>query len=380
MKSFRVFLAIALLAGLSFSSGVYAVIDSNAPVVKLQTSCTEGGTALNNCFETTDSVVSWMTTVRVPKPSAAAPLTVKMGPGTFGPLMLTCDATSGFTGNVSFAGSGRDQSRFQGAGFLVTHPAVIRNCTALDFADIKFVSPKYGYIDWGGGGTSVWENVDVAGGSRGWLETSCGSSPGKHYWFSSRIFSSGFGANTPYSASCDESWFFGSEIVTNANGPAAWAYGNAQLHVYGSNLRVDDSVGGLTVPVVAFQANDNGVVHIHGTGIDAAGGTNSTVKALVAAGGGMIHANASSYFLSAGAGGTIMRADNNNGTGHIHAPYLWEHIPDPAVMPNFTSINGADMTTVTTGTSDGHPHTVVYSTNCPSNARWYDQVDKVCRP
>lgn len=377
MKPLNILPIIALLV---FPSGVFAVNDNNAPAVKLQASCTEGGAALNNCFETTDSLVTWMTTVRTPKPSASAPLTVKIGPGIFGALMLTCNPASGFAGHISFAGSGRDQSRFQGAGFLVTHPAVIRDCTALSFADIKFVSPKYGYIDWGGGGTSVWENVDVTGASRGWLETSCGASPGKHYWFSSRIFSSGYGTNTPYSAGCDESWFFGSEIVTNENGPAVWAYGNAQLHVYGSNLRVDDSVGGLTVPVVAAQANDNGVIHIHGTGIDAAGGSGRTVKALLAGGGGTIHANASSYFLSAGAGGTIVRVDNGNDTGHIHAPYVWEHVPDPTVMPNFTSANGADMTTVTSGTSDGHPHTAVYSATCPSNARWYDQVDKVCRP
>ena len=74
---------------------------------------------------------------------------------------------------------------------------------------------------------------------------------------------------------------------------------------------------------------------------------------------------------------------SNNG-GHVHAPYLWQHVPDTDDNPstvdtNFASVNGADQTTMTVGPSDGHPHTAVYSSSCPFNARWYDQVDKVCR-
>lgn len=99
------------------------------------------------------------------------------------------------------------------------------------------------------------------------------------------------------------------------------------------------------------------------------------IVVLSAATGGTIHANGSSYNLST-VGGTVTRVVNNG--GHIHAPYLWEHIPDPATVPNFTSVTGADMTTVTTGTSDGQPHLLIYSTNCAS--KWYDSVDKACRP
>lgn len=377
MKS--LFYAVAALGCSVISSNTYAVIDGDAPVVQLRTSCTEAGIALNNCFDTTASLVNWMTTVRAPKPSSTAPLTVKMGAGTFDPLILTCDAASGFTGNVTFTGTGRDQSRFLGVGSLVTHPMVIRNCTALGFADLKVQSPNYGYIDWAGGGTSSWENVDVVGQSRGWFETSCGTSAGKHYWFNSRISSSGFGTNTPYVAACDESWFFGSEIVTNAYGPLVWATGSGQAHIYGSNLRVDDSVGALTTDIVAAKAGSGGMIHIHGTGIDVTGNGGHAIKVLVATSGGMIHANETSYNLSTGTSGTIMRVDNSGGAGHIHAPYVWETHPDVPFAGSgaiFSSQTGYD-TAVVTSTADGHPHMVIYDSTCSS--KWFDTITNACR-
>lgn len=126
----------------------------------------------------------------------------------------------------------------------------------------------------------------------------------------------------------------------------------------------------------AVTATSGGMVHIHGTGIDAISSASNNIKVLTAGVGSMIHANASSYNLSTPTG-SVTRINNTG--GHIHAPYLWEHIPDPTTAPNFASQNGADTTTVTTGTSDGQPHMAVYSASCPSGTKWYDQVDKVCR-
>lgn len=380
MKSFRIFPAVALIGCLAFSHNLFAAIDPTASVVLLRTSCNDGaGGMLNNCFTNTGALVSWIVSARNPKPSASAPLTVEVGPGTFNALNLTCDASTGFTGHIKFAGADRQLSRFKGTTFLVSHPAIIRNCTKLHFSDLSFESQFYGYIDWGGGGTSVWENVDVAGQSRAWFETSCGSTPGIHYWFGSRLASSGFGVNQVYLAGCDKSWFFGSEISTNAMGPViSTSSADAEVHVYGSNLRVDDSANCCTGDVVVVSASGGSSIHIHGTGIDAAGGTGRTVRVLSASTGASIHANVSAYNLSTGSGGSVVRINNGGGTGHVHAPYLWEHIPDPATVPNFTSVTGADMTTVTTGTSDGQPHLVIYSTNCAS--KWYDAVDKVCLP
>jgi hypothetical protein len=95
---------------------------------------------------------------------------------------------------------------------------------------------------------------------------------------------------------------------------------------------------------------------------------------LQTAAGGEIHANVSAYNLSNFAG-SVARI---NGAGHVHAPYLWEHIPDATKVPGFTSAHCADTTTLSVAADNNHQHTVVYSTSCPSGTPWYDQVDKVC--
>ena len=386
MNGFIKILSMGIMA-LSFAPlNVFAAIDSTASVVFLRTSCNDGaGSTLNNCFTSTNALVSWILNTRIPKPSSSAPLTVQIGPGAFRPLNLTCDATVGFTGHIKFTGVDRVLTKFSlpVSGFAISSPAVIKNCTDLGFSDLKMESSGYGYIDWSGGGTSTWENVDVVGQSRGWFETSCGSKPGNHYWFNSRISSNGFGVNNPYLAACDKSWFYGSEIVTNAIGPLLSADGAAEIHVYGSNLRVDDSVGGLGGDVSVASASNNAAIHIHGTGIDAFGGVSRTVKVLSARSGGSIHADASAYNLKSGIGGTVIRIDTGDGTGHIHAPYVWQHIPDPILLPNYTSTNGADQSTITAGTSDGYPHAVIYSSKCVTTTKiatpWWDAVDKTCR-
>jgi len=361
-------------------SSVFAIIDAGANNVQLRETCTVGGGALDNCFENMASLVSWMTTVRAPAPSAAAPLTVAMGVGSFGPLTLTCDAASGFTGHVTFSGVGRDKTEITGVGTLVTFPLVVKNCNNLHFTNLRVNSPNYGYIEWKGGGSSIWENVDVVGHSRAWVEKACGASRGKHYWFNSRIFSSWFGINQTYVASCDESWFYGSEIVTNAYGPLIQAGSSGIVHVYGSNLRADDSIGNATASVIVAKASSGGVIHIHGTGIDAFGGAGQTVTVLQATSGGKIHANSSAYNLSTGNGGTIVRVDDNGGTGTVLAPYLWETNAEAPFTDiagvTFESEHGYD-TAVVTNTSDGHPHMVIYDSTCAS--KWFDTAANACR-
>ena len=151
-----------------------------------------------------------------------------------------------------------------------------------------------------------------------------------------------------------------------------------EIHVYGSVLRA--LVDGDTRDNLSAAFARGGKIHIHGTGIDVISNTGKNITALSVDTNGEIHANQSSFFLSSGSGAKVTRI--NNMGGHIHAPYLWEHIPNPSTVPNFVSANGADMSVVTTGTSDGHPHTVIYSTTCASispAAAWWDAVDKVCR-
>lgn len=355
--------------------------DNLAPVVLLQKTCDDGaGGMLNNCFTTTEGLVSWIMGTRLP--NVGNPLVVKMGSGTYSAMKLTCAPTTGFTGHIRFLGSGREETiiRAEWDEAQMANPAVIRNCTNLSFSNLKFNTVGYGWISWNGGGSSVWENVDVAGGGWGWLDSNCGTSPGSHYWYNSRISGSLFGKAEAYEARCDQSWFFGSELVSHTFGPTLKVIGTGKLYVYGSNLRADMTVGsgGTSDVLLALVSGSTAELHIHGTGIDASATDGRKVKVLSARLGGTIHADVSAYNLKSGEGGEVIRIDNVG--GHIHAPYVWQHIPNPASIPNFTSADGADQAMVIA--SDGYPHTAIYSTKCKtisSNAAWYDIVDKVCR-
>ena len=378
-------LAVTLLAMLSFITfNAFAAIDPAAPIVRLNITCSNGaGGTLDNCFTSSNSLTAWLNATR--KPNVSTPLRVDIGPGTFtGTLKLTCSPASGYTGYISFVGSGRQQTTIEGNEYLA--PISVSACTELNFSAFTVNGPLYGGVQWNGGGRSNWIDMTINGLARAWYEEGCSSTPGAHYWFSSQLkATAGFSIAETYRASCDVSWFFGSELTVSvpanaypANGGSVTAYGVGEIHVYGSVLRalVDgDTQGNLSA---AFARG--GKIHIHGTGIDVISNTGKNITALSVDTNGEIHANQSSFFLSSGSGAKVTRI--NNMGGHIHAPYLWEHIPNPSTVPNFVSANGADMSVVTTGTSDGQPHTVIYSTTCASispAAAWWDAVDKVCR-
>lgn len=385
MKTFFSALFSTLIACIAFVSSASAAIDNNAQAVKLQTSCTEAGVALNNCFTSMNTLTTWIGNTRLP--NKAAPLLVNIGPGKFGRLALTCNATAGYTGYISFSGAGPSQSVIQFAAGSQPPFGVIESngCTNLSFSGLTVTTGgNYGYIVWNGGGMSHWSNVVVDVSARGWSEESCGTTKGEHYWFGSRFVNTALATiGNAYSANCDDSWFIGSEITLttkkkgtlsagSGNFSTISAANNTEVHVYGSVVRAlgQDtflSSGSLTAVTVAL----NGQVHLHGTGIDVLSAEPRNVIALSAASGGIIHANGSSYNLST-TSGTVTRIVNNG--GHIHAPYLWEHIPNSPLV----SVTGADMATVATGTSDGHPHLVIYDTSCAS--KWFDTVDRLCRP
>jgi hypothetical protein len=194
-----------------------------------------------------------------------------------------------------------------------------------------------------------------------------------------------FGAAVGYKAACDESWFFGSEIsetastYLNGNGLVALGVsGQAEAHVYGSAIRaISDVTATGNGPIVAVNASNGGIVHIHGTGIDVISSVPNNLVALNAATGGLIHANESSYNLSTPSGTvTRIKKDTNINT-HVHAPYLWEHIPDPTTIPNFTSVTGADTTTEVVGADI---NMLVYNSQCTgSGGPWYNVALRTCR-
>jgi len=154
-------------------------------------------------------------------------------------------------------------------------------------------------------------------------------------------------------------------------GAAVYAAGAGIIHVYGSSLRTFIDGSG---SAAAALAKTGGEIHIHGTGIDLISQTGQDVIALKASNGGVIHADVTAY--NPRTTGTVTRIANNG--GHIHAPYIWQHIP--TTITDLVSVDGVDQTVVMV---NGYPHTAIYSAQCKIDtnnlAAWYDTVDKVCR-
>lgn len=368
---FKSLLASAILFGAAISTPVaFAAIDAAAAVVKLRTSCVEGAATLDNCFTDLNALDAWIWGTRNPVPSAASPLIVEIGPGTF-TGQFSCDNS----GYVSLRGSGMRQTIIQSSA----SPISTRNCVNLSFSGMTLRNTGSAYGVNTMGGSTFWDYVEIDGIGYAWFDrlTACGVNRGTHYWFNSRITARTFnGALTvAYSDLCDTSWFFASEITATGAGQILPIRVTGEVHVYGSVIRALSNSGVIASSMTAVEATGPGQIHIHGTGIDVISPAANNIIALKATSGAMIHANQAAYNLSTGTGGTVTRIvkDTNTAT-HVYAPYLWEEHPNP---PGVASITGADMAMVTSATSDGHPHLVVQDGACIS--KWYDAVDRVCR-
>lgn len=370
MKSYRFFPVAALFICFFVPPAVYAVIDNNASVVKLRTTCQEGTTTLDNCFTDSGQLSNWIHGTRSPAPSAAAPLLVEIGPGIFGQLFC---GSSQASSHITYKGAGMGKTK------ILT--MTILNCTELSFSDMTLTGANANYAVFLGqagttGSNTSWINVEMLD---AWFEQSCGSTRGKHYWFNSRIIISKSSQSPGYKSSCDESWFFGSEITSIVTGNsldslhALQANGNGEIHVYGSVIRALNNGTGVAsgTNYAAVFATNGAEIHIHGTGIDVLSNSASPIVALHAASGGNIHANGAAYNLKSS--GTVTRiSKDTHANTHVHAPYLWEEHSTP---PNIVSANGADMAVATDGVQ---PHLLIYSSNCTS--KWFDTSTNVCRP
>ena len=367
MKLTRFALVASLACTLLTALDVHAALDVGASVVKLRTSCQENGTTLGNCFTYLTTLNTWIWSTR--NPSASAPLTVEIGAGTF-QGQFTCSNR----GYVSLRGAGMQNTTIEnGASVIET-----TNCVNLVFSHMTLRNTSGVTATITLGGNTYWDNIEIDALGYAWIDSPAYAciAKGKHYWFSSRLISHsayGFSTSAYYNA-CDESWFFGSEItaIGRSNTPSVTpvvAHGG-EIHVYGSVIRAMTTASIIT-SVTAAKSLNNGMMHIHGTGIDVISTEANNIVALEASGTSEIHANESSYNLSTGAGGSAKRISKKD-TGHIHAPYLWEHIP---TVPNFSSVTGADMTVIT-NTSGNHPHLVVYDSGCPT--KWFDTTANAC--
>lgn len=391
MKIISFIRALLVPITLAHAFPAFAVIDNTASVVQLRDpangGCTEGGVALNNCFISMDSLQTY---IYVNRTNNTAPLLIEIGPGVFtaanGWSGFGCQANnpvgnSGSNGgNLTFRGAGIDKTVLQGNPY-----GILNNCPQSNWAfeNLNVTGGLYSVV-WYGGGNTTWTNVVFNGGWYDQLNGNFDACPpgqqGTHRFFSSRII--GKPAGHAYFSACGDSWFWGSEIIQPTNetlsSSAIRLIGAAnRLHLYGSNIRVEatpTAAPSTTSQHTAITVSDNAEIHTHGVGIDLIGKDGWIMTALDASSGGLIHADASAYFVQPSTNITFRRIVNNG--GHVHASYLWQHIP----TQTFASVTGADTTTVTAGTSDGQPHLVIYSAACPDGSPgWYDSTDKICR-
>ncbi|HEY9202626.1 MAG TPA: hypothetical protein VIQ81_13620 [Gammaproteobacteria bacterium] len=391
MLKIKINILMPMIALILFNiSSAMAVVEPDADIVNLKTSCMINGDEIDNCFTDWRSLNIWIRGTR--KPNVTSPLKVSIGTGEFAPdyesginhHRLMCNPSDGFTGYISYVGAGIEHTILSGAGSGNTSPLVVDSCTNISFSHLQISNPNlgingYGAIEWKGGGKSHWNSVKVIGNGRAWYETNCGSTPGEHIWADSQIIGHvAFTVAVTYLATCDDSKFYASSISINIpntyaggiyEGGAVVAEDEGVIHVYGSNIVANIDTGeSYSTNVAAASAHDGGKIHIHGTGIDVVSNYSQDVVALSARDGGMIHANSSAYFMRSS--GTITRIKNNGGV--IMAPYQWQSSPTP---PSIVSVKGADQVVVTE-TSDGYPHQLIYDNSCVNN--WYDTTVRDC--
>lgn len=372
MKFSRIVVIAAFFSCAAYVQTAAAGIDNDAAIVQLRQSCVEDGQNLSNCFTDMPTLNTWVWGTR--QPDQINPLLIEMGPGTFNG-QFTC--VNG--GHVSLRGSGQGLTVLESGSM----PISADGCTEMKFADftVRNTQTLLG-IGWLNGGTSVWENMHLDMLGYAWFEgagTGCQWEPGEHYWLNSRITSRSVsgGSTTAYYATCDVSWFIGSEVTAIADSSYTGFMSvqtvrvpGGEVHLYGSVIRSISEAGTDITKQGAVFARDGGRVHIHGTGIDVISADDNNIIALEAVSESSIHANQASYVMKTGAGGTKTRVLANGGT--IRAPYMWEEGVTP---PDIISADGSDMV-VKTGNADNKPHLLLYSTDCASG--WFDVVTNAC--
>ena len=372
MSLSRMMVITTALTSILYGQNVNAGIDNDAAVVKLRQSCVEDGTTLSNCFTDMPTLNTWIWGTR--QPDATSQLLVEIGPGTFTGQFSCVDS-----GYVSLRGSGQGKTVLENGYSTISS----NGCTEMNFSDLTVRNTQVLFgVGWFGGGKSTWENVHLDMLGYAWFEgagTGCQWTPGEHYWLNSRITARAVsgGSMTTYYATCDVSWFIGSEVTaivdssyTDFMGVQTVRVPGGEVHFYGSVIRSITEAGTNITKQSAVFARDGGRVHIHGTGIDVISADDNDIIALEAISGSSIHANQASYVMQTGAGGTKTRILANGGT--IRAPYMWEEGTTP---PDIISADGSDMV-VQTGNADNKPHLLLYSTDCASN--WFDVVTNAC--
>lgn len=376
--------------------------------------------------------MTWIGNVR--QPSAASPLLVEIGPGTFDKLSCGAGDNIFLSGpsfnNVTFRGSGRGRTVFKniaanGAGCVLCGAiqAATANCHDLQFASLTADSTFWGAVWRDDAGGSVWIDVDVLGGRVGWYEVTappCDQTKmAEHYWYNSKIVArtpDGFAGNA-YEASCSEDWFYGCELdvladatttgtfsdgfmgISVGGDPANGLQRKGEAWLFGTLVRIQANNISPSATVQAGIAGarvfETGTLHMYGGSIDVAvsGSNPSEVIGLHVRDGGFAHTPGTSFLVSGGLGVENGKTARLKGSGamspFIYPPGVTPPLANPAnpASKYLAATVGSDMFVETdcngTGTCNGsgtETHLMISNpVKCGADNPWFNATKGKCR-
>jgi hypothetical protein len=411
----------ASVAIFSFCIGIVAPLtagawDTSLDTIYWRTSCV--GFDPEACFKSpqqTGTLMTWLILNR--PPSAANPLIIDIGPGTFLPFTpgyYEVFACVGGWSHLTLRGSGPGVTIIGDESLAgLQYPLSGQDCHNLHVQDLTLASPDKG-MWWNGPGSSTWQNVEIIGQNVGWYDFGC--TPGDqavHYFFNSRIRTNGAGGTSHAVGMnvCSENWLYGSEIsaLGNANSDPGLTNLTAinilekggsdpgDVRVFGSAIRAGS--GELTPGQTAFmgatgvEVTDGGTFHSHGSIINATttGIPGSNATGISASGAGSFaHTPETAFNISPGSSGGVGTRIVEQSGGKILSPYLWQSgvtPPGSTTEANaIISLDGQDMFVETDCDVNGNcenagieTHLMIYNEAACPETKWFDVVTNACR-
>lgn len=387
-------LSVLLILSGELSAYTNLPLTGNMPdVVQLRKDCSSTNTTLLNCADNMSEMLNWVWNTR--KPTSTTPLMIDAGPGEYS------DFSCQYRGYVTVRGSGRENTAINNSAPTNNGGAAVRvdNCTNLAFQDLLIKGDDFG-IQWWNGGSSTYTNVRVIAGRFGWWDYSALGSKSLHYWFSSKLESSGefseAAALFNYGA---EHWFYGGEITFIpkylGGRSGAVVLGNTgsntpNVRIFGTAIRAIAPAGvTLGSPLIAVLVQ-NGTLHMHSgiinvnataaadTSLDAYAISNQVTGSQRA-----VHTNETAFIVNAKGIGSAKRiAGFPNSTG---SPYLW---PADTSPPSAISVKSGSDQFVENDCSVGgncngggaETHLMIANqTKCGTADPWFDTQTGQCR-
>lgn len=409
---------------LFWATSVAASIDGTESTILVRQDCT----GLDDCVEGMDDLASQIWATNNVRQGNA--LLVDIGPGVFEddagrfiyppePADQECGPNDG---NITLRGRGREATLLKThmantANFFGNPPTAftgntiwIKGCEHMGFQDMSVLANGLA-VEWNGGGSSTWTNVDLHSLGDGiwsfaWYDNA-NNDPNKvcqravHYFFGSRVVSENGLFNWAYASLCDENWFYGGDIVARTTvasgqllGVFAWQQGD--IRVFGSSIRVKYEAS-TSLPGLLFggaNALDGGVFHMHGGIINATSTSSADVSVIgvqSSGTGSLVHTPGTAFVIQPSGSGIATRV-RQVGAGVAMSPFLWQSgatppsFPPGSEAPLVSSTDGADIFVETDCAADGdctaagtQTHLMIYNeTECPQE-KWFDVVTGRCR-